>query len=655
MDTDLYQIVGVMPPGFQAPARASRERNIDIWAATSFYGAPLLDHPLRNRRNLPTAIARLNPGLTLAAAQERVNAVVASLQKQFPADYPPDARWAVRLLPLKEIVVGNVRQPLVLLLGAVGLVLVISCVNIANLMLARSSTRGREIAIRRALGATEARLTRQLLTESLLLSLFGGIVGITILYLAKDSLLRLVPDGLPRLNDISISWSVFLFALGVSVLAGIVFGLAPALRAGRRDLTHALKQEGRGITGSADQVRTRRGLVITEFALSLVLMIAACLLIRSFWDLVNVRLGFSSESVMTVRTRLPYPNDPKNDAYATMAQKAAFARELLRRSRTLPGVEETTVADFAGIPLGHDRTNQTPPLPLLLQGREAEENNAPLVDEAIVAPGYFTFLGINLRCGRVFTDSDNENTPPVAVINETMAQTFWPNDSPLDKHLKLGRSPSSWTTVVGVVADTRAESLENERVPEIYTNLYQRGAHHLAIFLRGHLDAAAIPDQVRAQVQAVDPTLPVFGAQTLGKTVSDSLTQRRFGMFVVALFASTALLLAGVGIYGISSYIVSERTHEFGIRLALGAHRSDVMRLVLRQGLILAFAGACVGLAGALILSHLMAGVLYGVGPNDPATFAAVSILLMVVALLACYVPARRAMRVDPMIALRDE
>jgi hypothetical protein len=294
----------------------------------------------------------------------------------------------VRLLPLKEIVVGNVREPLILLLGAVGLVLVISCVNIANLMLARSNTRGREMALRRALGASEARLTRQLLTESVLLSLFGGIAGIALLYLAKDSLLRFVPDSLPRLNDMTINWSVFLFALGASVLAGVVFGLAPALRTGRLDLTHTLKQEGRGATGSAEQARTRRGLVITEFALSLVLMIAACLLIRSFWDLVNARLGFSSESVMTLRTRLPFPNDPKNDAYATNAQQAAFARELLRRSRTLPGVEEAAIADFAGIPLGHDRTNQTPPLPLLLEGHEAEQNSAPLIDEAIVDPSY---------------------------------------------------------------------------------------------------------------------------------------------------------------------------------------------------------------------------------------------------------------------------
>ncbi|HEY4282340.1 MAG TPA: ABC transporter permease [Chthoniobacterales bacterium] len=655
MDTDLYQIVGVMPPGFQAPARTSRERNIDIWAATSFYGAPMPDHPPRNRRYFPTAIARLKSGLTLPQAQSRVDALVASLKKQFPADYPPEAKWNVHLLPLKEIVVGNVRQPLVLLLGAVGLVLIIGCVNIANLMLARGSTRGREMAIRRALGASQARLTRQLLTESVLLSLFGGIAGLTILVLTKDALVQLVPDSLPRLNEISINWSVLLFAVAASLVAGVVFGLAPALRTGRVDLTHALKQEGRGATGSAEQTRTRRALVITEFALSLVLMIIACLLIRSFWDLLNVRLGFSPQSVMTVRTRLPYPNDPKNDAYATAVQKASFYREILRRSKTLPGVEEAAVGDFAAIPLGHDRNNQTPPVPLLREGRKAEDNNAPLIDEAIVAPEYFHLLGMTLRRGRLFNDSDNENAPPVAVVNETMAQTFWPNEDPLGKHLKLGRSATSWTTVVGVVADARAESLEDGRVPEIYSNLYQRGARHLAIFLRGHLDCAAIPDQVRAQVQAVDRTLPVFSAESLGKTVSNSLTQRRFAMYIVALFAFTALLLAGLGIYGVSSYMVSERTHEFGIRLALGAHPADVMRLVLRQGLNLALAGAGIGLVGALIVSQLMTGLLYGVRANDPATFVAVAVVLMAVAFLGCYVPARRATRVNPIVALRYE
>src|SRR5437016_3018675 len=351
MDTDLYRIVGVMPAGFDAPGRTAEERNVEVWAATSFYGAPLSDHPPRNRRNLPTAIARLKPGLTIAAAQTRVDALIASLQKQFAADYPLQNAWTVRLVPLKERVVGNVRQSLVLLLGAVGLVLLIGCVNVANLLLARASARGREMAIRRALGAAQTRLTRQLLTESLLLSLFGGIAGLAILFALKDFLLQLVPENLPRLNEISISWSVLLFALIASVVSGVLFGLAPALQAGRLDLNHALKQEGRVSTGSGERARTRRGLVITEFALSLVLMIAAGLLLRSFWNLLNVQLGFSPQSVISVRTRLPAPNDPGIDKNATASQEAPFVRELIRRCAMLSGVEEVAIGETAAIPL----------------------------------------------------------------------------------------------------------------------------------------------------------------------------------------------------------------------------------------------------------------------------------------------------------------
>ena len=654
MDTDLYRIIGVMPPGFQAPARTARDRKIEVWAATSFYGPPLLEHPLRNRRNLPTGIARLKAGLTIEAAQSRLDALVASLQKQFPDDYPQQARWKIRLLPLKEIVIGNVRQSLLLLLGAVGVVLLIGCANIANLMMARASARGREMAIRQALGAGRGRLTQQLLTESLLLSLIGGIAGLTILFSAKDFLVRLLPENLPRLGEISINWWILLFALGVSVITGVIFGLAPALRAGRLDLTHALKLEGRGSTGARDQARTRRILVVTEFAFALVLMITASLLLRSFWDLLNVPMGFNPESVMTVKTRLPYPNDPKADVYGTATQQAPFFREILRRTRTLPGVEEAAVADLGAIPLGHDRSNQTPPLPLILEDKPAQSDTMPLVDEAIVTPDYFHLLGLTLRRGHLFGDFDNENAPSVAVINETMAQTYWPNEDPLGKHFKLLRA-TSWTTIVGVVADTRAESLEEARVPVVYSNLYQRGAHHLAIFLRGHLDSVAIPDQIRKEVQSVDPTLPVFGAQMLNETVSVSLAQRRFAMIIVVLFALTALLLTGLGIYGVISYIVSERTHEIGIRLALGAEKRDILKMVLRQGLGLAIAGAVVGLAGSVMLSHLITGLLYGVKPTDPATFGAVAVILMSVALIACYVPARRAMRVDPMIALRHE
>ena len=659
LDTDLYRVVGVMPPGFDAPGRMAEERNIDVWMATSFYGTPMPDHPPRSRRNLPTAIARLKPGLTIAAAQSRLDALVAALQKEFPVDYPLQGAWTVRLVPLKESVVGNVRQSLLLLLAAVGLVLLIGCVNVANLLLARASARAREIAIRQALGAARTRLMSQLLTESLLLSLAGGLAGLAILFCTKAFLLHMVPHSLPRLNEVSINWAVLLFALVASLVAGMIFGLAPALHAGRFDLTPALKEAARGSTGSGEQARTRRLLVIAEFALSLVLMIAAGLLLRSFWDLSNVRLGFNPHDVMTVRTRLPSPNDPKTDIYATPAQEAPFLREVLRRSRTLPGVEEVALGDTASIPL--EQTQRDLKLIseghffLTLEGGDTQSDQPAVVERSSVTPDYFHLLSMTLLRGRCFNESDNHQTPPVAVINEAFARTYWRDENPLGKRFRKTAASSPWITVVGLIADARTESLAQANVPQIYLDLYQSGGSRLTIFLRGHLDTTAIPDQVRAQMQAVDPTLPVSGAQTLNETVSASLSERRFSMQIVALFALTALLLAGLGIYGVISFLVSKRTHEIGIRLALGAENSSILRIVLRQGLALAIAGAAVGIAGALIVSHLMAGLLYGVKPTDPLTFAGVALVLVGVALLACYIPARRAIRVDPLVALRHE
>ncbi len=657
LDNDLYSVVGVMPPGFHDPGATVEQSNIDVWAAAGFAGDPA-PPPQRNLRILPEAIARIKPGLTIAAAQSRVNALVASLQKEFPDDYPPQSAWRVRLVPLKQAVVGDVRQSLLLLLGAVGLVLLISCVNVANLLLARASARGREMAVRQALGAGRTRLICQLLTEGMLLSLLGGAVGLAILYGAKGFLLQIVPDSLPRLNEVAINWPVLLFALAASLLAGANFGLAPALHAGQGNLTDALKREGRASTSSGEQARMRRALMVTEVALSLVLMIAAGLLLRSFWDLLNVRPGFDPQNVMAVRTWLPIPNDPETDIYRTAAQEAPLVREILRRSRTLPGVEEAAVGDLAAVPLGHGRNDLNPYL-LIIEGRETQSEQAPLVNVSMITPEYFHLLDMPLLRGRLFSDADNENAPAVAVVNEAFARTYWPNEDPVGKHVKLnnarGTGANSWTTIVGVIADARTESLAESSAPQTYLSLFQKHPKDLAIVLRGRLDPAATPVALREQVQSVNPELPVFGAQTLEEMVSASLSQRRFSMEMVGLFALTALLLAGLGIYGVISYLVSERTHEIGIRLALGAQKRNILRMILRQGLGLAIAGAAVGFVCALILSHLMAGLLYGVRPTDPLTFAGVAALLIGVALLACYIPARRAIRVDPLVALRYE
>jgi predicted permease len=648
LDNDLYRVIGVMPAGFHDPGRTPGERNTDLWAGTNFSGDPA-PPPLRSTRLTLKTMARLKPGLTIAAAQSQLDALVASLQKQFPDDYPVESAWRVQLIPLKESVFGNVRQSLILLLGAVGLVLLIGCVNVANLLLARASRRGREMAVRQALGAARTRLVRQLLTESLLLSLLGGMAGLAILFCTRGALLQMLPESLPRLHDISINWSVMLFALSASVLAGTIFGLVPAFQVGRLDLSQTLRLEGRGSRGSREQTKMRHVLVVTEFALSLVLMIASGLLLRSFWELFKVPLGFNPQRVMAVRLWLPVPNDPKTDIYGSAAQEAPFLRELLRRGRTLPGVQEAALGLDASIPLNHDRNVS----PLILEGREVQSRQSALVEQSDVSPEYFHLLEIPLLRGRLFSDLDNEKAPQVAVINQAMARTYWPSGDPLGKRLKVTPSSKSWITVIGVIANARTESLADAGVPQIYLDVYQTKARELAIFLRGRLDPSAIPAQVRQQVQSVNPELPVYGAQTLADALSASLAARRFLMEIVASFAATALLLAALGIYGVISYIVSERTRDIGIRLALGAQRENILKMVLRQGLGLAISGAAVGLVGALIGSHLMAGLLYGVRPTDPLTFLGVTILLTVVALAACYIPARRAMRINPLTALR--
>jgi putative ABC transport system permease protein len=580
------------------------------------------------------------------------------LKKQYPADYPPQAAWTIHLTPLAETLVGNVRQSLILLFGAVGLVLLISCVNVANLLLARASARGREMGVRQALGAARMRLIRQLLTESLLLFVLGGITGFAVLFCARKFLLQFVPESLPSLNDISISWGMLAFAIVVSVAAGTIFGLAPAWVTSRLDLTATLRQEGRGSHGSRQRSRLRHILVIGELALSLVLMVAASLLLRSFWDLFKVQLGFNPSRVMAVETSLPNPNDPKTDIYHTATQEAVLLREVLRRNRTIPGVEETAVSDRAAIPLGHGQ-NDRRAAPLFREGQEVQSSQPPLIDTSIVSPEYFHLLGMTLVRGRLFVDQDVEDTPLIAVINQAAARTYWPNQDPVGKRVRmlgrLGRQRQDWTAIVGVIADARTESLADAGIPQMYLDIYQRPAKFLAFYLRGQVDPAAIPAQVRTQIQSVDAELPVFRAETLDDVLSSSLSVRRFSMEMVALFAATALLLAGLGIYGTISYLVNEQSREIAIRLALGAPRRNILKMVLRQGLALAGIGAGVGLVGAVIVSHLMAGLLYGVSPYDLSTFAGVTAVLTAVAIAASYVPALRAMRLDPLVALRYE
>jgi predicted permease len=666
LDNDVYHVVGVMPRGFRDQGSTSDEQTVELWLGAGYAGLPF-QPPQRSLRLHRKVIARLKAGVSIAAAQGRLDALVASLKKQYPAEYPAQAAWTVRLISLSESVVGSVRQSLLLLFGAVGLVLLISCVNVANLLLARASLRGREIAVRQALGAQRMRLIRQLLTEILLLFLLGGIAGFAILFCTRHFLLRLVPDSLPQSHDIAVGWGVLVFAVAVSVVAGTISGLAPAWLMSRSDLIGTLRQEGRGSRGSQERTRARHILVVSELAVSLVLMIAASLLLRSFWDLFKVPPGFNPDRVMAIHTWLPGPNDPTADMYRTATQESVLLREILRRSRTLPGVEEAAIGDVAALPLGHNR-GDLEPLLLIREGRETKANEAPLIGGSIVSPEYFHLLGMPLLRGRLFSDHDLEDTPQVAIINQAAARTYWPGQDAVGQRVRLGLSGWSsndgsteraaregWTMIVGVIADARTESLADAVTPQIYRSVYQRPFKTLTIFLRGQLDPSLILAQVREQVQSVDSGLPVFHAETLDDVLSSSLSVRRFSMEMVAFFAATALLLAGLGIYGTISFVVNEQKREIAIRLALGAQRGNILKMVLRRGLGLAAAGVGLGVAGALIFSHLMAGLLYGVSPTDLPTFAGVTLVLTIVALAASYIPALRAVRLDPITTLHSE
>jgi putative ABC transport system permease protein len=667
LDNDPYQVIGVMPRGFRDQGSTSDEQNVEMWLGAGFGGEPF-PIPQRDIRLRPAVTARLSPGLSMTAAQRRIDALVASLKKQYPADYPTKVAWTVHLIPLSDSVVASVHQSLILLFGAVGLVLLISCVNVANLLLARASARGREVTLRLALGAQRTRLIRALLTEILLLFLLGGIAGFAILFGGQRFLLRLVPESLPHMNDIGVGWGVLGFAVAVSVAAGTICGLAPAWLMSRADLIGTLRQDSRSSKGSKERSRARQILVISELALSLVLMVAASLLLRSFWDLFNVRPGFNPSRAMVVQTWLPRPNDSTADIYHTATQEAVLLREILRRSRNLPGVEEVAIGSAGALPLDHTQGDLVP-LVLIREGLGTKANEAPVIGGALVTPEYFHLLGMPLERGRTFTDQDLEQTPPIAVINQAAARTYWPGQDPVGRRVHLsddeiGSASPAWTTIVGVIGDARTESLGEAVAPRIYLSMYQRafqgsvnqeGLQGLAVFLRGQLDPRAIPAQVRQQIQSVDPELPVFGAETMDDVLSASLSVRRFSMEMVAFFAATALLLAGLGIYGTISFVVNEQRREFAIRLALGVQRGDILAMVLRRGLGLAAAGAAIGVAGALIVSHLMAGLLYGVSPTDLPTFGGVTLVLTAVALAASYVPALRAMQLDPITILQSE
>ncbi|MGB7921790.1 MAG: ABC transporter permease, partial [Pyrinomonadaceae bacterium] len=520
------------------------------------------------------------------------------------------------------------------------------CANVANLSLARGATRGKEIAIRVALGASRARVVRQLLTESVLLAVMGGVLGLLLAVWGVDMLVSLSPEDLPRVKEVSIDPRVLSFTLLISVLTGIVFGLAPALSAiSRGDLNETLKEGGRNTGAATGHNRMRSLLVVAEVALSLVLLVGAGLLIKSFLRLSQVETGFNATSVMTMRLGL------QQAKYADATKRAAFYQQLLERARSLPGVEAAGV--ISELPLS-GQNNDTY---FQIEGRPpaAPGSDDRLANIRTASPDYFRAMGIPLVKGRFFTDGDRDGAPRATIISESFARYFFPNEDPLGQRLTIDIGEPFNAEIVGVVGNIRHSSLDTEPWREMYTNIAQTPRGSVNLVLRTKSDPAMVTSAVKSEVQALDRDLPIYSPKTMEQRVSESAAAPRFRTLLLALFAALALVLAAVGIYGVISYTVTQRTHEIGIRMALGAGRRDILRLVVGRGIILTLIGVAIGLLGAFLLTRVMATLLFGVSATDPLTYAVVSLLLIAVALLACYVPARKAMKVDPMIALRYE
>ncbi len=651
LDNDLYTIVGVMPAGFRHPGR-TLNTDVDVWAATGFKGLPFPVPADRSLRLIPGAIARLKPGLTVAEAQARLDAYVSQLSRVYPTEYPAASAWAVRLVPVKEDLVGPQRAELFILLGAVGLLLLIACVNIANLLLARASGRRREIAIRLAMGASRGRLASQLLTESTLLAFISGIVALVTVVFLKNAIVSLAPADIPRLNEVELSAGVLLFAFLISVLTGILFGLAPALQATNPNQVENLREGSRGSGAGVRHTRISRILVASEVALSIVLLAGAGLLLRSFWRVLEVRPGFNPSHLTTVQIWIPVSNNPATDPYAAEDKRAAFLREVFRRVSVLPGVEQSTISGNDTLPMNSGRNYS----PFSIQGRPEDSERSPVADIAVVDTQYFRTMEVPLIAGRNFTASDTDKTGTVGVIDQTLARRYWPKQNPVGQQVKFGFGAGiQGVTIVGVVGDIKSDGFDAPSVPHIYVPLGQFAPVNAVVFLRSGGDAGNLGEAVRREVEKVDPNIPVHSISSMDQIIARSLADRRFALELLGIFAGVALLLAAIGIYGVMAYSFSQRTHEIGIRIALGAPGKDIFRMAVGEGMRLVVIGLAVGLLGAVALTRFVRTMLFGVSPADPLTFGAISAALAAVAFLACYIPARRATRVDPLVALRDE
>ncbi len=651
LDRDLYTIVGVMPAGFRDPGR-TLDTDVEVWLSAGFSGQPFPVPADRTLRIIPAAIGRLKPGMTVAQAQSQLDGYVGQLAREYPAAYPAASKWGLRLVSVQEDLVGRQRTQLFILFGAVGFVLLIACVNIANLLLARSSGRRREIAIRLAMGASRSRLARQLLTESTLLAVISGVVALVTVLFLKNAIVSMAPADIPRLNEVDVSGKVLFFAFVISICTGVLFGLAPALQASSPDQVENLREGGRGSGASRRHSRLSRILVVSEVALSIILLAGAGLLLRSFWRVLQVRPGFNPSHLTTVQIWIPQPNNPDMDPYGPMEKRAAFLMEVYRRVATLPGVEESAIAGNDTLPMNSGRNYS----PFSIQGRAADSERSPVADIAIVDTRYFRTMGVPLMAGRNFTATDTSTTQAVAVIDQTLARRYWPDQDPLGQQVKFGFGPGpKGVTIVGVVGDIKSDGFAEASVPHIYVAMGQFAPINAVLFLRGRGDAQSLGEAVRQVVGSMDANVAVHSVSTMDQIIARSVADRRFALELLGVFAAVALLLAAIGIYGVMSYAFSQRTHEVGIRMALGAQRLDILRMALVEGMRIVAIGLVVGLVGAAVMTRFFESLLFNVAPSDPITFLSASAVLVGVAFFACYIPAQRATRVDPLVALREE
>ena len=627
-----FTVVGVLPKAFRLPDQRERE----LWTPIAFKESEKSLH----HAHYVDVIGRLKSDATIEQARADLNAIATRLAQEYPDS---NSGWTVKVRPLLDFVVSDAKTILWVLFSAVGLILLLACANVMNLSLARAVTRQREIAIRAALGAGRIRIVRQLVTESMLLALIGGVVAWPLASWGLKTLIALSPSDLPRISAASIDSRVLLFTLAITLLTGIIFGLAPATELLRLDPNTSLKETRSESNRSGLQRRIGNILIVSEVAIALVLLIGGGLLLRTVWRLQSVDPGFDYHNALAVTLQL------SEKKYSDDQSVVDFSKQLLQKTSTLPGVEAVGMARI--LPIIHDL-----PTGFYIEGRPREpDNQLPQTNYSSVSPDYFKAMGIPLRIGRSFDDRDISNSLRVAIVSESFARQFFPNESPVGKRINVVTGPEAFREIVGVVGDVKQKGLNRETLPHTYEPFAQAPSQFMTMVVRTAIDPNSIVPAIRSEVFEIDNELPLQSVRTLDRVIANSIGQQRFTSVVLAVFATVALLLAIAGLYGVISYAVSQRTHELGIRIALGARVPDVLRLVLKQGMTFVLIGEALGLVGAFDLTRLLRGLLFEITPTDALTFSVVIALLSGVAFFACYIPARKATKVDPLIALRYE